>query len=233
MTASVTIEFFHDVICSFCFPMSYRMRHIEKEYPDVKIVHRSFALAPTAHDFTQMFGSREKAKDAILAHWDSANKNDDLHRFNIEGMRKATFLFPTSINPLLACKAAHVLEGEQGYWKLFDALQSALFVKNPNIELVDCIEASVVICGLDLDAWRIAFQHSDTLHRLQIDFDRAHQYQLNSVPALVINQNIRVNGAVSLAQIEAAIAKARTLEISTSATDGSQCRLNGGKMNCE
>lgn len=42
--SKITIEFFHDVICSFCFPMSYRMRRLKEIMPDVEIVHRSFAL---------------------------------------------------------------------------------------------------------------------------------------------------------------------------------------------
>ncbi|HCW73424.1 MAG TPA: DsbA family protein, partial [Clostridiaceae bacterium] len=34
----ITIEFFHDVICSFCFPMSYRMRQLQKLMPEIEIV---------------------------------------------------------------------------------------------------------------------------------------------------------------------------------------------------
>ncbi|KAJ73436.1 DSBA oxidoreductase [Enterococcus faecalis AZ19] len=35
------IEFFHDVICSFCFPMSDRMHEIQQEFPDIELIHRS------------------------------------------------------------------------------------------------------------------------------------------------------------------------------------------------
>ena len=104
--SKLSIEFFHDVICSFCFPMSYRMRQIEKLMPDIEIIHRSFALVREEYDFDVMFGSREDAKEEILGHWEHANENDDLHRFNINGMRKADCLFPGSMKALLACKAA-------------------------------------------------------------------------------------------------------------------------------
>lgn len=40
--SKVEIEFFHDVICSFCFPMSYRMRQLQEQMPDLQIVHRSY-----------------------------------------------------------------------------------------------------------------------------------------------------------------------------------------------
>ncbi|MEG2938504.1 MAG: DsbA family protein, partial [Vagococcus sp.] len=55
------IEFFHDVICSFCFPMSYRMRQVQKKYPNIEIIHRSFALAWDAEDLNKMFGNRDNA----------------------------------------------------------------------------------------------------------------------------------------------------------------------------
>ena len=91
--SKLSIEFFHDVICSFCFPMSYRMRQIEKLMPDAEIIHRSFALVREEYDFDVMFGSREEAKEEILSHWEHANENDDLHRFNIAGMRRRIFCF--------------------------------------------------------------------------------------------------------------------------------------------
>nr|WP_242541661.1 DsbA family protein [Vagococcus fluvialis] len=114
------IEFFHDVICSFCFPMSYRMRQVQKKYPNIEIIHRSFALAWEEEDLNKMFGNRDNAKKEILGHWEHANQNDDLHRFNIEGMKQADFPFPTSKNGLLASKAAKLIGGEEAYWQVFD-----------------------------------------------------------------------------------------------------------------
>ena len=89
----ITIQFFHDVICSFCFPMSYRMRQLQKLMPEVQIVHRSYALVKSTGDFDIMFGSRTAAKDEIMSHWEHADHNDDLHRFNVYGMRQADFPF--------------------------------------------------------------------------------------------------------------------------------------------
>lgn len=56
------IEFFHDVICSFCFPMSDRMHEIQQEFPEIELIHRSFALGWSANDFETMFGSRSAVK---------------------------------------------------------------------------------------------------------------------------------------------------------------------------
>ena len=53
------VEFFHDVICSFCFPMSYRMRKVAAKYPKLNITHRSFALELEAEKFIRMFDFHE------------------------------------------------------------------------------------------------------------------------------------------------------------------------------
>lgn len=64
----IRIEFFHDVICSFCFTMSARMRRITKNYNNIGINHRSFALGWGAEDFIHSFGSREAVKPEVLGH---------------------------------------------------------------------------------------------------------------------------------------------------------------------
>lgn len=224
----VKIEFFHDVICSFCFPMSYRMRQLKKDLPEVEIIHRSFALVKHESDFVQMFGSREKAKIEIMSHWDNANKNDDLHRFNIEGMRKETFLFPVSMKPLWAVKAAYYVNGEDAYWDLFDALQFSFFSKNMNIELDEVIYENVKNSGINFEKWKEYYLSAQVKEAVQEDFKLAENYGLHGVPALVINGESIVNGAVSLDQIKNAIEKTnhknRTI-LSTEAaceTDGSR-----------
>lgn len=201
----ITIEFFHDVICSFCFPMSYRMRKLFELMPEVEIVHRSFALVKTEADFDAMFGSRAKAKDEILTHWSQANFNDDLHRFNIAGMKKADFPFPTSMKGLLACKAGGLTAGQGGYWDVFDAIQNALFVENRNVEdqsvIDDCVRAS----GIDFDTWQRHYQSQETLDAVENDLQLVKEYQITSVPTLVINGKHRINGAQPLSRLVKAV----------------------------
>lgn len=233
MSERIRIEFFHDVICSFCFPMSYRMRQIEKKYPHIDIIHRSFALVPTPEAFVNMFGSRERAKPEIIAHWETANRNDDLHRFNVEGMRRTDFPFPSSSNPLLACKAAQILGGEPAYWDMFDALQTALFVENRNIESLECIEQCVIAASLDLEKWKETFHQAETRKALDADLDLVRLYRLRSVPALVINERHVVNGAITLAEIEAVLAKILPTDTASTATSGTSCSLEKGRMNCD
>ena len=228
----VTVEFFHDVICSFCFPMSYRMRQLQKMMPEVQIVHRSYALVKSERDFDSMFGSRAAAKTEILSHWEQANQNDDLHRFNISGMHQAEFPFPTSMKALTACKAAYFTAGDAGYWDVFDALQNALFVKNRNIEELDIINECIRQSGIDFAKWEQHYNSDNTKEAVERDLLFANQYGVVVVPCLIIDGKYRISGAQPLAQIIQAIQDAaETQEPPLSA--GASCRLDGGKINCD
>ena len=203
----VTIEFFHDVICSFCFPMSYRMRQLQERMPEVQIVHRSFALVKSERDFDLMFGSRAAAKAEIMSHWEHANHNDDHHRFNISGMRQTDFLFPSSMKGLIACKAAYFVAGDAGYWDVFVALQNALFVRSLNIGDQEVIESVVRETGTDFEAWKKHYEALETLEAVEADLLLAERYGVKSVPHLVINGKHHVSGAIGLDQIIEALGK--------------------------
>lgn len=232
LVKKVVVEFFHDVICSFCFPMSYRMRKLQEMMPEVEIVHRSYALVKSERDFDRMFGSRKAAKDEIIGHWEHANKNDDLHRFNILGMQKADFPFPTSMNALTACKAAYFVGGNAAYWDVFDALQDALFVQNRNVEAEDIIEDCVRATTIDFATWKKHYANPLTKEAVEKDLLLAEQYGIHSVPCLVINGEYRIDGALPLPQIIHAIYSASETK-DTDQSAGGICRLDGDKMECD
>lgn len=230
---TVKIEFFHDIICSFCFPMSYRMRQLKEQFPDIDIIHRSFALAKEPEDFTRMFGSHLKAKAEILSHWHHANQNDDLHRFNIEGMKQADFLFPTSMNGLLACKAAYFIGGQDLYWDLFDVLQQKLFVESQNIEDILVIENAVSEVSIDLDIWRKHFYDPETKNAVERDLQLATKYQIQSVPTLIIDEKYPVSGAQPLDSIISIIKEIRIQKSLLDVNSGASCNLINGKIECD
>lgn len=202
----IIIEFFHDVICSFCFPMSYRMRQLQAALPHAKILHRSFALVWQEEDLDQMFGDRGAAKEEILTHWARANLLDDLGRFNIPGMRRANFPFPTSVLPLLACEAARRTAGEAGYWDMFDALQHAFFSQSQNIGDPEVVERCAHRTHLCFDHWLRYYHDPATRGMLEQDLRLVEQYGIRQVPTLVINgTQLLEDGAVPLPQLMARI----------------------------
>ena len=138
-----------------------------KIMPEVQIVHRSFALVQSERDFDAMVGSRAAAKAEIMSHWEHANQNDDLHRFNISGMRQTDFPFPSSMKVLTVCKAAYFAAGDPA---IFDALQNALFVQNRNIEEEETIHDCIRQSGIEFTAWEQHFNSADTRRAVEREF---------------------------------------------------------------
>lgn len=233
----MTIEFFHDVICSFCFPMSARLRRVLADMENVEVIHRSFALGWEEEDFVQMFGSREQVKPEVLNHWYHANQNDDEHRFNIAGMAAESFDFPTSKNGLLAAKAAGILAGQDAYWEVFDALQAGLFIHNRNIEDQTVIGELVKGTSVDFDQWHKLFIDKETEAAVQNDFQLARNYQLQGVPALVVNGKYMISGAQSgeaLVEVLNRIAGERTsLTVEPIGNDAAACKMNEDGWQCD
>lgn len=233
------VEFFHDVICSFCFPMSYRMRKVAAKYPRLNIQHRSFALGWEADAFIQMFGSHEAVKPEVMSHWEHANQNDDEHRFNIEGMKEQDFLFPTSKNGLKAAKAAGLLAGEAAYWDVFDALQKALFVDNRDVSDLAVIEEIIKETDIDFEAWQTQLAKAETEAAVIEDLQRVQAYGIQGAPAIVINQKYLISGAQPQAVIEETIEKIAEDEgfqltgLQMFGETGDACRVVDGQWICD
>lgn len=233
------IEFFHDVICSFCFPMSNRMRQIVKKYPRINVTHRSFALGWEREQFIQMFGSHEAVKPEVLNHWEQANKNDDLNRFNIEGMKEQDFLFPTSKNGLKAAKAAGILRGQDAYWEVFDAIQQTLFVDNRDISEVEVLADVVNQTSIDLDAWKTQFNKPETEQAVLEDLNLVQSYGIQGAPALVIEGKYLISGAQPQEVIEETIEKIAKEEglqltgLQMMGSDAEACRVVDGNWQCD
>lgn len=237
----IKIEFFHDVICSFCFPMSARMRKITEKYNNIEVVHRSFALGWQAEDFIRGFGSREAVKPEVLNHWAQANQNDDEHRFNIEGMRQTDFNFPISKPGLLATKAAGIIGGDDMYWDVFDRIQNKLFVENKNIEDIEVIEEAVKETSIPFQEWKSQFENKETEEAVLKDLQLAQAYGVHSAPTLVINQKYGISGAQPQEVIEKTLNQISKDEgiplnklISFQTNDtGGMCTVVDGKWECD
>lgn len=237
----IKIEFFHDVICSFCFPMSARMRRIVKNYNNIEIIHRSFALGWEAEDFIRSFGSREAVKAEVLSHWAHANENDDEHRFNIEGMRQSDFNFPISQPGLKAAKAAGLVGGDSMYWDVFDRIQNKLFVENKNIEDVAVLEEAVKETSISFADWKAQFKSDETEKAVLADLQLVQAYGVNSAPTLVINQKYVIAGARPQEEIENLLARVseedgiplNKLQSLTADKMGGSCTIVDGKWYCD
>lgn len=189
------IEFFHDVLCAWCYALSPRLRRLTEEFPEIKVIHRSFPLAPEPNDIVQMFGSKEKGKRDILQHWKAANMNDDEHRINAELMEQREFDYPYSTPALLACKAAELQGGQAMHWDYFDKVQEAHLTLCRNIADFDVLTDIARELGLDVEKFSADLRDEQVKHLLRLDIDRALQLGVEATPTLVANDGM-LTGAV-------------------------------------
>ena len=239
------IEFFHDVICSSCFPMSNHMRKVMDKYQNLDIQPRSFALGWEVEHFEQMFGSHEAVKLEVLNHWDVAKQNDDEHHFNIEGMRQTDFNFPLSQPGLIAAKAAGLIGGASMYWEVFDKLQEGLFVRNLNIADQIVIDDLVKETSIDFDSWKKQATNDETKQAVLNDLALVNAYGIQEAPALVIDKKYLLSGAQPQELIEQAFEQAAqeaNIDITKPATPqfqvlgdntGTSCRVENGTWICD
>ncbi|HAR39810.1 MAG TPA: dithiol-disulfide isomerase [Coprothermobacter sp.] len=189
------IEFFHDVLCAWCYALSPRLRRLTEEFPDIKVIHRSFPLAPEPNDIVQMFGSKEKGKRDILQHWKAANMNDDEHRINAELMEQRDFDYPYSTPALLACKAAELQGGQAMHWDYFDKVQEAHLTLCRNIADFDVLADIARELGLDVEKFSADLRGEQVKYLLRLDIDRALELGVEATPTLAANDGM-LTGAV-------------------------------------
>jgi len=189
------IEFFHDVLCAWCFAISPRVRKLADENPDVEIIHRCFALAPNPDAIVQIFGSKENGKKEILTHWRMANENDDEHRINADLMEQRDFDYPYSIPGLLACKARELQGGQIAHWNMFDRIQKAHLVECLNIADFNVLKMCAEEVGLDVERWENDYNSETVFQALAYDLELARHYGINGVPTLVVNGRYGIVGA--------------------------------------
>lgn len=191
----IRVEFFHDVLCAWCYAFSPRLRRLVNELSKVEVIHRCFALAPKPESIIEIFGSKQAGKEEILNHWRSANENDDEHRICADEMACKTFDYPYSMPGLLACKAAEIQGGHNAHWDMFDRIQKAHLTETLNIAdevvLINCARD----IGLDIKRFQDDFHSDYTLQKVNEDILRVKELGVYAVPTIVINEERVLSGA--------------------------------------
>ncbi|MFB9149180.1 hypothetical protein [Roseovarius ramblicola] len=114
MARPLTIVFYHDVVCVWCFNISSRLRRLATEF-DLDVRHRTFVLQDSPEEMRKSWGSPQQARKTILVHWAACRRaSDHPECINIKAMRRARFDYPHGKLAALACKAAEMLSGEAG-----------------------------------------------------------------------------------------------------------------------
>lgn len=198
MTRSLTIDFYHDVVCVWCFNISSRMRRLASEC-DLDIRHRTFVLQDSEQAMAERWGTPDQARETILGHWAACRRaSDHPERINIDGMRQAGFDYPHGMVAALACKAAELISGHTGHWDMFDRLQRAHITEARNIADRDVVAGLAASIGYDRAAFVTLLDDPETARRVEADRQHARRFQVYSIPTLIVRETGTrlVNGPV-------------------------------------
>jgi len=163
--------------------MSDRIRSIVKEYPDINIIHRSHPLR---------WDDQEEASPDWEEKWEVANRVDEKNRFNIEGMKAQNFKMPTARRAMIAIRAGTLAGGNE--WDLFDRFQRALYIDNKNIADEEVIAQLIVEAGIDFGTFLKYYEDPKTEALEKEDFQKAEAYDLDLIPALVVEGEHVIQG---------------------------------------
>ncbi|SEG75051.1 DsbA family oxidoreductase [Vibrio hangzhouensis] len=181
------IEFFHDVVCGWCYIQSPVLRAIQAKI-DVKVVHRNFILQRNDREMISKWGSLEGAKEQILQHWESCSafegKSD---RFNIDGMREADFHYPNGLIAAQATKAAEILGGQEAHWDMFDVLQRYHLQEAKNVGDIDVVKEAITELDYEPEKFLDVMFSENVKNDLNKNSLLALNYGVRSIPTLVVD----------------------------------------------
>lgn len=192
----LTLDFFHDVVCGWCFNLSPRLQVLRDEF-NLKVHHRTFVLQDRPAEMRARFGSMENAKSTILGHWRACQAaSDQPDAFNIAGMQQAAFDYPHGMPGALACKAVELMTDQDGHWRMFDAIQEAHIRDARNVADLSVLTDIAVAQGLSSPAFVKEYASSITRTMVEEDRTLARRLQVSSVPTVIVrNTGTRlVNG---------------------------------------
>ena len=185
---SLTIDFFHDVVCCWCFNISSRMRVLAEEF-DLDIRHRTFVLQASRAEMAARWGAPEDAREAILGHWDACRQVSDRPELvDIDAMRAAPFDYPHGMIAALGCKAAERIGGQAAHWDMFDRLQRAHLGEARNIADPETVLAVARDLGFEATAFGDAVDDPHTARAVEADRQLARALRVRSIPTLIVRE---------------------------------------------
>ncbi|MDV4145868.1 DsbA family protein [Shimia sp. FJ5] len=186
--ASLTVDFFHDVVCCWCFNISSRMRRLASEF-DLDIRHKTFVLQASRTEMASRWGTPEQARETILGHWAVCRQaSDHPELVNIDAMRNAPFDYPHGMIAAVGCKAAERIGGQAAHWDMFDHLQKAHLSEARNIADPKVVLDAARALGFEAAPFEAAFLDPGTAEAVEVDRQSARRLQVSAVPTLIIRE---------------------------------------------
>ena len=148
-----------------------------------------------------MFGTLDNAKKEIMDHWRNSNLNDDDGRINTDLMESREFKYPNSINGLLGCKAAQLQLGQVGHWDYYDLVQKTHLTEARNIGDKEILYDLAEQLHMDREKFITDLDSEKVKEMVEEDIKLARRLRVNSVPTIIINNKLKIPGAVSYSKL--------------------------------
>jgi predicted DsbA family dithiol-disulfide isomerase len=171
--AAPVVDFFHDVVCGWCFVLAPRLQQVSAEL-GIQVRHRSFAKA------------------IILRHWTDCAAHEDSARIDIEGMRAQDFEYPSGWLGALACQAAGMLGGNEAHGVMFDAVQWAHLHQHRNIGDAEVLLDIAEALGHPRGAFADHMRSDAVRQRVQADRADAAALGIRSIPTVIGGNGLRL-----------------------------------------
>ncbi|WP_170343085.1 DsbA family oxidoreductase [Ruegeria arenilitoris] len=185
---TLTVEFYHDVVCCWCFNISSRLRVLATEF-DLNVVHRTFVLQASPAEMAARWGTPDQARETILGHWSVCRQVSDRPELvDIDAMRTAKFDYPHGLTAAIGCKAAERLGGQPAHWDMFDRLQLAHLSAARDVADTEVVFSVADELGYDARLFAEVFSDPATVLAVEQDRHRARALQVRSVPTLIIRE---------------------------------------------
>jgi predicted DsbA family dithiol-disulfide isomerase len=195
---TVTLTFYHDVICPFCYVQNYRLKRVLAHFPkeEVRVVHKAFAIIPDLEDLKAIAFTDEEARQVFFKEFEIIKRY--IPEYDLEGVKKkAKFSYVWSVPPLRACKAAEIIGGDEAHGKFFEEAQRAFFEEGQDITSEDVLASVAERIGLNPNEFREVYRSKKSLLAYEEDEAEAKAKGIRGVPAILVNDLYIMRGLQS------------------------------------
>ncbi|MCY0859296.1 MAG: DsbA family protein [Sulfolobaceae archaeon] len=193
----ITLVFYHDVLCPFCYVMSKRLQKAIKDFKgEIDIIHKAFMLLPSIEELREIAPTEEEARHIFEEEFSILKRfYPDYDPKAVIGKGKITYVW--SLPPQMACKAAEFQGGSEAHWRYFDIAQDKFFKEGENIADDNVLIEIAKEAGLDLDRFKRDFKSKKARLAVEEDEADAKAKGIRGVPAILVNDYWLIRGVQS------------------------------------
>lgn len=186
MSQQLTLEYFSDYVCPFCWLAERDLREIQKENPELQVIWRSFELRPDPLPPLDPHG------EYLTRVW------RELVAPLAERLGVEMHLPPIQPRSRTAHEAAHFAAGEGKFEAMNDEIFRAFFQRGEDISRKDILLQLGINIGLDGRKLEAALESGLFAKSVIADQELAHNLGITSAPTYLVNRKRVVTGARDL-----------------------------------